>query len=315
MFPLVLALTPPALAVMGGESDSTHDAVVAVAAEIDGVTYVGCTGTLIAPRLVLTAAHCGNDLSLDFMASVGGALFGPDAMNPDRVIAISEVRRHPDYTDSRTGDLYDDGSASNDVALLVLEEDADVTPARLAMTALPDDALGQSLLLVGYGKTVHNVDDEGLRRHVSLTIDALDGQHVTSDPDDNATGGNSCWGDLGAPLFGTSAEGAEIQVAITSWTDAHCYRETWSTRVDTVLPWVLDEVAAAMGTGDLCELNGRYGDGVCDADCVAVDSDCEDADAPQDQAGIERACAAASGGGGGWALGLGLLALGLRRRD
>ncbi|MGD2078410.1 MAG: trypsin-like serine protease, partial [Chloroflexota bacterium] len=57
---LLLALVPLAMAITFGEPDGdAHPNVGAmIIHEPDGVDYLYCTGTLIAPDVFLTAAHC-----------------------------------------------------------------------------------------------------------------------------------------------------------------------------------------------------------------------------------------------------------------
>ncbi len=285
---LTLFGSSDAQAIMGGEEDDAHHAAVAIGAQIDGVTYIRCSGTVIAPGLVLTAAHCDSEMTLDMVAAVGGVFFGPDAEDPERFVEVDQVLRHPDYTDTRTGDLHDTGTASNDVGLLVLAEDVDVRPSLLRRSPVTEDHLGEGLLAVGYGKSVHNVEDWGRRRVTTLYIDDFSGQHILSDDEANPTGGNMCWGDVGAPLFYDSGDGNEVQWAIASWTDAHCYRETQSTPVAAVADWVFERVEEHTGTQDLCEVNGFYDDGTCDSACDEPDPDCsaeEGSEPDDDEAG------------------------------
>ena len=305
-------------AIMGGEEDHTHDAVVGIGATLDGITYIRCSGTLIAPRLVLAAAHCDTEITFDFVEAVGGVYFGPDAEDPEAVVGVDEVLLHPDYFVTRTGDLHDEGTASNDVGLLVLSEAVDVRPSLLRTDAVTTEHLGQDLLAVGYGKTVHNIEDWGRRRATKLYIDDFLGEHIFSDDETNPTGGNMCWGDVGAPLFGLTEDGTEVQWAIASWTDAHCYRETQSTPVEVGASWILEQVEDLYGSSDLCEVNGFYGDGACDSACGEPDPDCADADPDGhghedgDEAGESPGCHTAPARG--WAVALLGLAGVLRRR-
>src|SRR3954454_14920012 len=57
---IVLAIAAPAAAITNGAPDLTHKNVGALLlSDADGNTVQGCTGTLLAPREMLTAGHCG----------------------------------------------------------------------------------------------------------------------------------------------------------------------------------------------------------------------------------------------------------------
>ena len=97
---MVLALSVlPAAAITGGELDGEgHPNVGLLIADVDGEPAWSCTGTLIAPRVFLTAGHCVGD-----GATAARVWFASDVAEvPDYpgggVVALEGVSvPHPDY--------------------------------------------------------------------------------------------------------------------------------------------------------------------------------------------------------------------------
>lgn len=59
---LSLLAAQPAAAIQYGEPDNgAHPYVGGLIFEVEGVQLVGCSGTMIAPTIFLTAAHCYPD--------------------------------------------------------------------------------------------------------------------------------------------------------------------------------------------------------------------------------------------------------------
>lgn len=127
-------------ALIGGEADARHVAVGAFVTGDDAHRKSFCTGTLVAPRVVVTAKHCTLDLPAD-----AAFAFGADARHPDRVVAIDRFER---ALPERGGFMR----LGSDVAGVILAEAiTDIAPVPVAARALDATDVGKMVIAVGYG--------------------------------------------------------------------------------------------------------------------------------------------------------------------
>jgi endonuclease G len=97
-----------------------------------------CSGVLVGPRVVLTAAHCGAGIT---RIMVGGNRVSPWLDPAARIIAVQSVHVHPEYRAL---------SNENDINLLILAEQANLPPVLLANSAQLQSAEGIELVGFGY---------------------------------------------------------------------------------------------------------------------------------------------------------------------
>lgn len=206
-------------AITNGVPDDGDPAVGALFAGGD----VFCTATLIAPDVVITAAHCMGPEPLAVM-------FGPSIGSPVSRRAIVHQRAHPVH----------------DLAVMRLSIPApdDIVPVAVRDEPLPPSAIGAPLRLVGFGLTSTGGDGELGVKHVGTSVlDVLDDFAFEFGPAPSQT----CLGDSGGPAF-MVLDGVEVLVGVTSSGDARCEEYARDTRVDPFVDELIRPYAEGLAT-------------------------------------------------------------------
>jgi secreted trypsin-like serine protease len=241
------------LAVLGGSLDTTHEAVVSIATADGDPRPELCTGTIVAPKIVLTAGHC--TIGREPSGLVVGV--GPDSRAPTRTLPIAAIHTPSRYDYTRVAD-----ERGLDIGIIVLAEDAGIAPIPLT-----DAPIEGTLDLVGFGQTSGDASSRGSRNHASVTATVRCSTLLAFG--DGKT--NGCHGDSGGPLLGKNASGAEVVVGIVSFGSETCDPPTYAVRADAYASFV------AAGADDSCTGCPPPGE-----DCVSSETDAGvDAPAPQ----------------------------------
>jgi secreted trypsin-like serine protease len=233
---LVAALTTsPAQAIVGGGAPQT-DGVARSVVTIVGSRRNFCTGSVIAPKIVLTAAHCVQPGAEYRMVDYST---GAPVLQNVKAVAI-----HPGFR----MEAMQAHRATADVALLQLEQPVKgKAPAALGMPNIPI-AVGGRFTIAGIGVTVRGDGKSGGTIRVAGLI--ATGQPGTLqirlvDPVSQGTrdGLGACTGDSGAPVFEDKAGGPVI-VGVVSWStgpngSAGCGGMTGVTPLTLYRDWVL----------------------------------------------------------------------------
>jgi secreted trypsin-like serine protease len=213
--------------IVGGEETTEWPEVVAL---ILGEGTILCTGTLIAPDVILTAAHCG-------VVGVPGdvAYFGSSIFEEGEVVEIAAIENHPDY---------DEENPRHDLAIAFLAEESDVVPAQIDTRSLDSTWTGTTMHAVGFGnEDSYTGETGGIKRETDVDISGVD-THILYH---ETPGQNTCSGDSGGPLFVEEGEGW-VQVAVASFVypiDTHedyCSGGGGDVRLDTHLEWIEEVV-------------------------------------------------------------------------
>jgi trypsin len=179
-----------------------------------------CGASLIAPQIVMTAAHCVVGTSAEEIEVTVGRT-NLDNESTGEVIAVDAIEIHPQYSSVENG---------YDVALLGLTEASSAPTLELAG---PDDVglvePGDRSTVIGHGTT--SAGGQGSARLLEVAVPIQDDQYMAEQYDANgapydaatmvgagpARGGrDSCQGDSGGPLMVFDSNGPK-QIGIVSW--------------------------------------------------------------------------------------------------
>ncbi|HEY3969816.1 MAG TPA: serine protease [Solirubrobacteraceae bacterium] len=253
----VLAVTapaPPATAIIGGTAAQTGTfPSLAYVVDFQGQLAYQCTGTVIAPSLVLTAAHCAENMQT-------GAPFSPSGF---RVVtgAVDPLQRGEPVS-TVLGVIVDPGlerkTDNGDVALLVLSTPTSAPPVALASPAEAKRlAAGTQATIVGWGKTAY--EQASLTEQLQSASTVVQARKwcrrnappffprsevCTITPPSYATG--VCQGDSGGPLLASGLSGEPVEIGVADHVYGRCSTRHPSVfaSVGSIYPWVQTWIAA-----------------------------------------------------------------------
>ncbi len=275
------ASAPPRRAVgeiRGGGRDTTRPAVVALLWR----TSQQCSGTLIAPEVVLLAAHCVHALE-----TVNLHVFFGDAVDgPGTTLDVAEYREHPAYDPTRF--------LVNDIALIRLSAPAPVPPVALALPGVGPER-GAVVRLAGFGVTESATAARGEKKSGLARVSSTGALTFVVSPVEGEEGAVALSGDSGGPVL-LSSDGAEVLVGVLDTTTSSIFgsftngaARVDAYRADFIDPFVAGAAAstppppplpvgcADVGDDGRCEADVLYycdGGAVQRTDCGALGQTC-----------------------------------------
>jgi Trypsin len=225
------AVASPALSLVGTASEDQSFAGHVVMVLKRGAGTAGfCTGVVLAPQVVLTAAHCAapiKDMRVYYKDEAGRAA----------IVDVQAVAIHPGFR----ADALTSRAVSIDLALVQTRTPLDAHFSAAKLDEAGAVAVGQAVRIVGYGVAREGEGASGgVLRSALLQVRAPLSAILLWAEDPSKSGAGACSGDSGGPIL--SADGANV-LAITTWSagagkGSHCGAVTQGPLVAPQRGWI-----------------------------------------------------------------------------
>jgi len=242
----------------GGESSSVVGGTTAPLGKWpDAVAVLGpngsCTGTLVAPDVVVTAGHCSE-------------------IHPSQVIANTiDFTQGGEHVGVKSTTAYPDWQHSYDISVVVLDQPiTNITPRQLGTSCTFDHfARAMDVHLVGFGLTAADGtgDNTHLNEAMAPVVDptcmgpygcnkaiAPGGEFVAG-----GDGTDSCFGDSGGPVYLDTPRGVIAIGAVSRGVNASstpCGGGGIYVRTDKVIDWIEQTTGREIAKDDCTGLGG-----------------------------------------------------------
>ena len=262
--------------IINGTEDTGDPNIVLVFAQVPGQSSGSlCTGEIISPHVVLTAAHCMAPSTVgagaQFIVFTGTMLPAMGPLPPSERLEVTESHYVPTF-----GYNPMTGGDQDDIGVLILAQPTSIAPLPFNHFNLTPSAKGADARIVGYGLTV-GTDTQGttagtkhqaptkLFDYQPQTLTLYDAMH------------SNCEGDSGGPAL-VMLDGKERIAGVTQVGYVKCPVEMASTdtRVDTYASFIDGYVnmfdPPAVAAGGACTSDSDCNplpclNGICTAPC------------------------------------------------